>query len=239
MLIKELLRDGYAKRLYSTDDPDYVVIQYKDTISAYHGVKKANIPNKGVWVNKISEYIFLHLEKEGIKTIFAKSLDEHNQLCKNVTIFPLEFMIRNVIAGSLSLMLDLEEGIRPESPIFEIYIKNHNISKTLINDDHAVALQLINHEDLNEIHKKTLKINQIICDLFDEVGIDVINIKMEFGYDKDHNLVLADEISPDSCRFWDKQTKKRLDRDRFKRELGMVEESYREVWERLTSRNNK
>jgi phosphoribosylaminoimidazole-succinocarboxamide synthase len=231
---RTFILDGKAKQLYTTDDPSLVVILYKDDVSAYNGIKKALIQNKGILNNKISEIIYQTLEQNGVKTHFVKRLDDRNQLCKKIAVFPLEFIVRNVIAGSLARRLDLEEGMRPENTIFEICLKSDYLNDPLINEHHAVALKLISYEELEQIYQLSMQINTIVSHLFDNAGIDVIDMKLEFGYDEHNNLLLADEISPDTARFWDKETKNKLDRDRFKRDMGKLEESYNEIYKRLT-----
>ena len=233
---RTFLFDGKAKQLYTTDEPSLVVILYKDDISAYNGIKKSSIQNKGILNNKISEFIYQKLEENGVKTHFVKRIDDRNQLCKKISVFPLEFIVRNVIAGSLARRLDMEEGIRPKNTIFEICLKSDFLNDPLINEHHAVALNLINYDEINTIYQLSMKINQVVTKLFDNVGIDVIDMKLEFGYDENHNLLLADEISPDTARFWDKETQSKLDRDRFKRDMGKIEESYNEILKRLTTR---
>jgi len=233
---KLFLFDGKAKQLYSTDNPFLVVILYKDDISAYNGIKKSLIRNKGVLNNKISEIIYKTLEENGIKTHFVKRLDDRNQLCKKISVFPLEFIVRNVIAGSLARRLDIDEGTRPKNTIFEICLKSDFLNDPLINEHHAVALGLISYVELKQIEQLSMRINEIVTQLFACAGIDVIDMKLEFGYDEDKNLLLADEISPDTARFWDKDTKSKLDRDRFKRDMGKIEESYNEILTRLTTR---
>jgi phosphoribosylaminoimidazole-succinocarboxamide synthase len=232
---KLFLFDGKAKQLYSAEDPSLVVILYKDDISAYNGIKKSLIQNKGVLNNKISEIIYKTLEQNGIKTHFVKRIDDRNQLCKRITVFPLEFIVRNVIAGSLARRLDMEEGVRPQNTIFEICLKSDSLNDPLINEHHAVALKIISYEELQQIYQRSMQINEIVTQLFANAGIDVIDMKLEFGYDEHHNLLLADEISPDTARFWDKETKSKLDRDRFKRDMGKIEESYNEILTRLTT----
>ena len=232
---RTFLFDGKAKQLYTTDDPSLVVILYKDDVSAYNGIKKSSIQNKGILNNKISEIIYQTLEENGVKTHFVKRLDDRNQLCKKISVFPLEFIVRNVIAGTLARRLDLEEGIRPGNTIFEICLKSDFLNDPLINEHHAVALNIISYEELQEIYSLSMKINQIVTKLFDDAGIDVVDMKLEFGYDENNNLLLADEISPDTARFWDKETKSKLDRDRFKRDMGKIEESYHEILKRITT----
>ena len=232
---KAFLFDGKAKQLYATEDPSLVVILYKDDISAYNGIKKSSIQNKGILNNKISEIIYRTLEKNGIKTHFIKRIDDRNQLCKKITVFPLEFIVRNVIAGSLARRLDIEEGIRPNNTIFEICLKSDYLNDPLINEHHAVALKIISYEEFQHIYQLSMHINDIITKFFENASIDVIDMKLEFGYDEKNNLLLADEISPDTARFWDKVTKNKLDRDRFKRDMGKLEESYYEILKRITT----
>ena len=232
---KSFLFDGKAKQLYSTEDPSFVVILYKDDISAYNGIKKSLIQNKGILNNKISEIIYNTLEQNGIKTHFVKRLDDRTQLCKKITVFPLEFIVRNIIAGSLARRLDIEEGTRPKNTIFEICMKSDFLNDPLINEHHAVALDIISYEELKQIELLAMKINEIVSKLFENAGIDVVDMKLEFGYDEHKNLLLADEISPDTARFWDKKTKSKLDRDRFKRDMGKIEESYNEILIRLST----
>jgi phosphoribosylaminoimidazole-succinocarboxamide synthase len=232
---RTFILDGKAKQLYTTDDPSLVVILYKDDISAYNGVKKSLIQNKGILNNKISEIIYKTLEENGVKTHFVKRLDDRNQLCKKISVFPLEFIVRNVIVGSLARRLDIEEGLRPANTIFEICLKNDYLNDPLINEHHAVALNIISFEELQQIYQLSMQINKIVSQLFEKSGIDVIDMKLEFGYDENKNLLLADEISPDTARFWDKETKNKLDRDRFKRDMGKIEESYNEILKRLTA----
>jgi phosphoribosylaminoimidazole-succinocarboxamide synthase len=178
---KQFLFDGKAKQLYSTEDPSLVVILYKDDISAYNGIKKSLIKNKGVLNNKISEIIYKTLEQNGIKTHFVKRMDDRSQLCKKITVFPLEFIVRNVIAGSLARRLDLEEGIRPQNTIFEVCLKSDSLNDPLINEHHAVALNIISYEELEQIYELSMRINKIVSQLFDDAGIDVIDMKLEFG----------------------------------------------------------
>ncbi|MEG2070596.1 MAG: phosphoribosylaminoimidazolesuccinocarboxamide synthase [Bacteroidales bacterium] len=230
---KELIYDGKAKQLYSTDHPNFIVMMYKDDATAYYGVKKSSIKNKGVLNNRISELIFKKLEDVGIKTHFIKRLDDRNQLCKKVKILPLEFIVRNIIAGSLARRLDIPEGTVPNNTIYEICLKNDYLRDPLINEHHAVALGYTTYEELNKIWDITRKVNSELIRLFDKVDISVIDFKIEFGHDEEGNLLLVDEISPDTARFWDKESKQRLDKDRFRRDLGKVEEAYHEVLERL------
>lgn len=230
---RDLLYDGKAKQVYATDDPNLIVIMFKDDATAYFGVKKSSIHNKGVLNNRISEIIFRKLAENGIPTHFVKRLDDRNQLCVKTDVIPLEFVVRNVIAGSLARRLDLEEGILPSQPIYEICLKNDLLRDPLINQYHAVGLGYAKKEDLDQIRVLMEKINHVLIDMFKKVDIDVVDFKCEFGHDAGGNLILVDEISPDSARFWDSESKQRLDKDRFRRDMGKVEEAYKEVLKRL------
>ena len=230
---KELLYDGKEKQLYATDNPNQIIILYKDDASAYNGVKRTTIKNKGIINNRITELLYKELEKNGIRTHFLERLDPHNQLCQKTTIIPLEFIVRNVIAGSLTRRLDLDEGTIPENTIFEICLKNDELRDPLINDHHAVAMKIVSYEELRILYDIVSKINQVLVKLFQKIGVIVVDFKVEFGYDENHSILLADEISPDSARFWDADSKESLDKDRFRRDLGKVEESYTEILNRL------
>ena len=230
---RDLLFDGKAKQLYTSDDPDMVIILYKDDASAYNGVKRKSIHNKGVFNNRITEIIYKKLEKEGIKTHFIKRLDDRNQLCKKVNVIPIEFIVRNVVAGTLARRLDLEEGTILGNTIYEICYKNDELRDPFINDTHALALGLVNAEELKVLYTLTARINDLLIEMFDRIGITVVDFKVEYGRDKDGNILLADEISPDTARFWDKKTHYKLDKDRFRRDLGNIEEAYKEVLDRL------
>jgi phosphoribosylaminoimidazole-succinocarboxamide synthase len=230
---RDFLFDGKAKQLYTSDDPDMVIILYKDDASAYNGVKRKSIHNKGVFNNRITEIIYQKLENEGIKTHFIKRLDDRNQLCKKVKVIPIEFIVRNVVAGTLARRLDLEEGTLLGNTIYEICYKNDELRDPFINDTHALALGLVNEEELKVLYKLTARINDLLIEMFDRIGITVVDFKVEYGRDKDGNILLADEISPDTARFWDKKTNYKLDKDRFRRDLGNIEEAYKEVLDRL------
>lgn len=234
---RNFLYDGKAKQLYSTDDPDYIIVLFKDDASAYNGVKRSSIRNKGILNNRITEIIYKKLEEKGVKTHFVKRIDDHSQLCRKLETIPLEFIVRNVIAGSLSRKLDIEEGTVPPNTIYEICYKNDELRDPFINETHALALGVITQEELKKATEISKKINKILIEMFDKVGIIVVDFKIEFGRDKDGELILVDEISPDSSRFWDKETKNKLDKDRFRRDLGKVEEAYIEVLKRLSEDN--
>jgi len=229
----EMIYEGKAKQLYTCEKEDCLIIHYKDDATAFNGVKKAQISNKGLLNNEISTIIFLYLQEKGVKTHFLERLNERDQLCKKVTILPLEVIVRNVIAGSMAKRLDIAEGTRPANVIYELCYKNDELGDPLINEDHAMALGAATAEELAEIKRSTLEINQLLTEMFDKMGIMLIDFKVEFGKTLDGEIVLADEISPDTCRLWDKETQKKLDKDRFRRDLGNVEDAYQEILARL------
>lgn len=231
---KEFLYEGKAKTIYSTSDDDLVIIHYKDDATAFNGVKKDSISNKGLINNKITELLFVYLEKNGVPTHFVKRLNDREQLCHKVEIVPLEVIIRNVIAGSMAKRLNIEEGTVAKKSIFELSYKNDDLGDPLINNDHALALGVVSEEELENIHDLALKINELLKELFIKENIKLIDFKIEFGRNKDNQIVLADEISPDTCRFWDATTNEKLDKDRFRRDLGSVEEAYLEILERIS-----
>ena len=229
---REFIYEGKAKRVYGTDNENLVIIYFKDDATAGNGVKKGTILNKGVINNKITAKIFKILGEKGIKTHFVEVLNDREQLCEKVKIFPLEVTIRNVIAGSMSKRLGIEEGTIPPETIFEIGYKNDELGDPLINDYHAYALG-IKKEELEIIYSMARKINQLLIKIFDEIGINLIDFKIEFGRNCNGEIILADEITPDTCRFWDKRTGEKLDKDRFRRDMGNIEEAYIEVAKRL------
>ena len=229
-----MLYEGKAKQIFITYVAAKVVIHYKDDATAFNGVKKSSIANKGILNNAITTIIFEMLEKRGIKTHFIEKINERDQLCHQVEIIPLEVIIRNVIAGSMAKRLGIEEGTVPSNVVYELCYKNDTYGDPLINDDHAVALGLATYEELATIKKMTLEINQALIEFFDKQGIRLIDFKIEFGRKNDGTIVLADEISPDTCRLWDKETNEKLDKDRFRRDLGNVEEAYIEILNRVS-----
>ena len=232
--IENMLYEGKAKQIYQTPDESQVIIHYKDDATAFNGVKKSNITNKGILNNAITTVIFEMLERKGIQTHFIKKLGERDQLCEKVEIIPLEVITRNVIAGSMAKRLGIEEGTIPSNAIYELCYKNDDFGDPLINEDHAVALQLATYEELTEIKKMTTLINQTLIEFFENQEIRLIDFKIEFGRKLDGTIILADEISPDTCRLWDKKTNEKLDKDRFRRDLGQVEEAYVEILNRVS-----
>ncbi len=236
---RDFLYEGKAKQLYLTDDKDLVIVLYKDDATAGNGVKKGSIKNKGILNNDITTLIFNLLEDHGIKTHFVKKINEREQLCQKVDIFPLEVIVRNIIAGSMAERLGIKEGTKPVNTIFEICYKNDSYGDPLINDHHAVALGLVTYDELKKIYDITDKINNLLKEKFDKLGINLVDFKIEFGKNSKGEILLADEITPDTCRFWDKFTGEKLDKDRFRRDLGNVEEAYLEIFKRLGRKDNE
>jgi phosphoribosylaminoimidazole-succinocarboxamide synthase len=230
---KDFLYEGKAKQIYSTEDDDKVIIHYKDDATAGNGEKKGTIKDKGVINNKITAKLFEMLEKKGIKTHFIEKLNDRDQLCQKVEIFPLEVIVRNIITGSMAKRVGIEDGTKPENTIFEICYKNDAYGDPLINDHHAVAMKLATYDELEQIYAITARINNLLKDIFDKEGIILVDFKIEFGKNKNGEILLADEITPDTYRLWDKATNKKLDKDRFRQDLGDIEEAYIEILKRL------
>lgn len=230
----EMIYEGKAKQLYTTENDEHIIIHYKDDATAFNGVKKAQIDHKGELNNAISTIIFKHLHKHNIPTHYIETLNDRDQLCHKVTIIPLEVIIRNIIAGSMAKRLDIKEGTLAPRPIYELCFKNDDLGDPLINEDHALALNTATESELAEIKTLTLDINKVLIELFDQIDITLVDFKIEFGRKLDGTIVLADEISPDTCRLWDKKTQKKLDKDRFRRDLGNVEDAYQEILARLS-----
>jgi phosphoribosylaminoimidazole-succinocarboxamide synthase len=230
----EKIYEGKAKQLFKTEDDNLLIQFFKDDATAFNAQKKAVIEGKGVLNNFISEYIMLALADAGVATHFVKRLNEREQLVRLVKIIPLEVIVRNIAAGSMAKRLGIEEGAELIAPVFEICLKDDALGDPLINDDHAVnVLKVVTKNQLDEIKKQTLKINQILRQMFEKIGIRLVDFKIEFGFDAQKNIVLADEISPDSCRLWDKKTSEKMDKDRFRRDLGGLVEAYSDVASRL------
>ena len=228
----EQLYEGKAKKVYATNDPDLVIVDYKDDATAFNGEKKGTITGKGVINNKMTNYMFSLLEKEGVPTHFVEELSERETLVKKVEIVPLEVIVRNVAAGSFSKRMGVEEGRQLLTPILEFSYKNDDLHDPFINDYYALALGLATREELDKIAEYAFKVNSFMIGFFKKMGIDLIDFKIEFG--RFHGqIVLADEISPDTCRFWDSETHEKLDKDRFRRDMGGVEEAYQEIMKRL------
>jgi phosphoribosylaminoimidazole-succinocarboxamide synthase len=230
----EKIYEGKAKQLFETEDKNLLIQYFKDDATAFNAQKKAVIENKGILNNLISEHIMLELARAKVATHFIKRLNEREQLVLRVQIIPLEVIIRNVAAGSMAKRLGIKEGLELDAPVFEICYKNDILEDPLINEDHAVSvLKVVSKNQLDEIKNCALKINQILCQIFHKIGIRLVDFKIEFGFDSQKNIVLADEISPDSCRLWDEKTSQKMDKDRFRRDLGGLIEAYKEVALRL------
>ena len=233
ILKQVLLYEGKAKKVFLTSSDDYVIIEYKDDATAFNGVKKSIINNKGILNNEITAHIFTYLEQAGIKTHFRKKLNDREQLCEKLIIFKLEVIVRNIVAGSMAKRLGMTEGTVLSQPVLELCYKNDEYMDPLINDDHVVALGLATTEQLEEIKSKTKQINGLLKTFFLKRGIKCVDFKLEFGLNKEGEVVLADEISPDTCRLWDLTTNEKLDKDRFRRDLGDVEDAYNEILKRI------
>lgn len=227
-----MLYEGKAKKIFATDKQDEVVVYYKDDATAFNGVKKGQIDSKGELNNAIASSLFELLIEKGIPTHFVEKLNEREQLCKRVEIVPVEVIVRNVAAGSMAKRLGLKEGMPLNTTILEICYKNDDLGDPLINDYHAVAIGLTTFEELDKIYAITRKVNDILKEFFLKQNIKLIDFKLEFGR-YNGEIVLADEISPDTCRFWDATTNEKLDKDRFRRDLGDVKEAYIEILNRI------
>lgn len=233
MQIKEQLYEGKAKKVFATDDENLCIVSYKDDATAFNGVKKGTIVGKGVVNNRMSNFMFQMLEKEGIKTHYVKELNDRETLVKKVKIVPLEVIARNIIAGSLSKRLGIEEGVELKKPVLEFCYKNDDLGDPILNNYHIFAIEIATEEELEKISSMALKINELLIAYFKTVNVRLVDFKLEFGITTDGELVLADEISPDTCRLWDSETNEKLDKDRFRRDLGGVEEAYAEMMKRL------
>ncbi len=229
---REKLYEGKAKIIYSTDDPDLHIMYFKDDATAFDGAKKGTIEEKGVINNSVSTRIFEFLEDNGIKTHFVEKLSEREMLVKNMEIIPVEVIPRNIVAGSLAKKMGIEEGTELKSPILELCYKDDALHDPMINDDYVEAFSFATAEELVEMKETAMKVNSLLSAFFDERGIILVDFKLEFGRHKGE-VLLADEITPDGCRLWDKVTKEKLDKDRFRRDLGNIEESYKKVLDKV------
>ena len=230
----ELMYEGKAKRVYATDTDGICIVDYKDDATAFNGAKKGTIVGKGVVNNRMSNRIMRMLEKHDIPTHLIEELSERETAVVRVTIVPVEVIVRNIAAGSLSKRLGIEEGTKLPSVVLEYCYKNDALDDPMINDSHAIAMGLATKEDLDTISAYALKIDEILIDFFAKLGIELVDFKIEFGKKPDGTIILADEISPDTCRLWDSITHEKLDKDRFRRDMGGVEDAYQEVMRRLT-----
>ena len=230
---KEQLYEGKAKKVFATDDPNLYIVDYKDDATAFNGQKKGQIAGKGVINNVMSNHMFQLLEQQGVPTHFVKQLSDRETLVKKVSIVPLEVIIRNISAGSFAKRYGVREGIVFKAPTIEFSYKNDDLGDPLINDYHALALELATQEEIDEIKAMAFKVNEVMKEYFDHLNVTLVDFKLEFGKTADGKIILADEISPDTCRLWDKTTGEKLDKDRFRRDLGGVEEAYQEIMRRV------
>ena len=227
------LYEGKAKKVYATEDPNLCIVLYKDDATAFNGLKKGTIQGKGVVNNRMSNLLMQLLEKSGVPTHFVEELSDRDTLVKKVKIVPLEVIIRNVSAGSFAKHYGVEEGIVFDEPTIEFSYKNDELGDPLLNSYHALALKLATKEEIETIKKMAFKVNEVLTEYFKTLGIRLVDFKLEFGRLPDGSIVLADEISPDTCRLWDLKTNEKLDKDRFRRDMGGVEDAYKEVFKRL------
>ena len=230
---KEQLYEGKAKKVYKTDDPELLIVDYKDDATAFNGLKKGTISGKGVINNKMSNLLMQRLEKAGIPTHFVEELSDRETLVKKVSIVPLEVIVRNIDAGSFSKRYGVEEGVVFDSPTVEFSYKNDELGDPLMGEYHAIALKVATNEEIETIKKYAFAVNEQLKAFWAECGVTLVDFKLEFGKVADGSIVLADEISPDTCRLWDSKTGEKLDKDRFRRDLGGVEDAYSEIMKRL------
>ena len=228
----EQIYEGKAKKVYKTDDPELYIVDYKDDATAFNGLKKGTIAGKGIINNQMSNRLMQMIEQKGVPTHFVKELSERETLVKKVSIVPLEVIVRNIAAGSFSKRYGVDEGMVFDEPVIEFSYKNDSLGDPMINDDHILALGLATQEQLDTVRKYAFMINDFLKDFFLKSGLKLIDFKIEFGL-YDGEVILADEISPDTCRLWDVRTGEKMDKDRFRRDLGGVEETYQEVLKRV------
>lgn len=232
----DLLYTGKAKMVFNTSDPTLCIFEYKDDATAFNGVKKGSFDGKGIINNQIANIIFCILQKKGINTHLVEELSKRETLVKKVDIIPLEVIVRNITAGSFCRNYGVDEGIVFEEPTLEFSYKNDNLGDPLINSSHALALKLVTKEQLKEISSLAFKVNSELIDIFEQIGIKLVDFKIELGLDSENNILLSDEISPDTCRLWDINTNKKLDKDQFRLDLGEFADVYNEVYARLTEK---
>jgi phosphoribosylaminoimidazole-succinocarboxamide synthase len=229
----EQIYEGKAKKVFKTDNPELLIVDYKDDATAFNGEKKGTIAGKGVINNRVTNHLMKLLESKGIPTHFVEEISERETVVKNVKIVMLEVIVRNIAAGSLSKRLGLPEGTKMASTVLEYCYKDDALGDPMVNDYHIAALNLATKSELEKISDYSFKINKILSEYLKDLGIELIDFKLEFGRTSDGTIVLADEISPDTCRFWDSKTHEKLDKDRFRRDLGGVEDAYKEILKRL------
>ncbi len=230
---REQLYEGKAKKVYATDDPELLIVSYKDDATAFNGAKRGTIEGKGVINNRMSNILMRYLQTKGVATHFVEEINDRDTIVKKVAIVPLEVIVRNISAGSFAKRYGVEEGIVFDAPTVEFSYKNDDLGDPLINDDHAIALKLATVGEIKQIKENALTVNKELQGLWGKCGVTLVDFKLEFGRLADGTIVLADEISPDTCRLWDSATKEKLDKDRFRRDLGGVEDAYRTIMGRL------
>lgn len=235
----EQLYEGKAKKVFATEDESLVIVSYKDDATAFDGLKKGTILGKGAVNNRMSNYLMRLLEKQGVPTHFVEELNDRETVVKKVEIVPLEVIIRNISAGSFAKRYGVDEGITFKAPTIEFSYKNDDLHDPLINSYHALALGLANENEIETIKSMAFKVNDVLTEYFKSLNVKLVDFKLEFGRTADGSIVLADEISPDTCRFWDAQTNEKLDKDRFRRDLGGVEDAYKEMMNRVFGGENE
>ena len=235
----EQIYEGKAKKVYKTDDPELYIVDYKDDATAFNGLKKGTIAGKGIINNQMSNRLMQMIEQKGVPTHFVRELSERETLVKKVSIVPLEVIVRNIAAGSFSKRYGVDEGMVFEEPVIEFSYKNDALGDPLLNTDHALALKVATRAEIDTIKSYALKVNSILKAFWAECGVTLVDFKLEFGKTADGSMILADEISPDTCRLWDSATGEKLDKDRFRRDLGGVEEAYAEIMKRLVDHEEK
>ena len=235
----EQIYEGKAKKVYKTDDPELYIVDYKDDATAFNGLKKGTIAGKGIINNQMSNRLMQMIEQKGVPTHFVRELSERETLVKKVSIVPLEVIVRNIAAGSFSKRYGVDEGMVFEEPVIEFSYKNDTLGDPLLNTDHALALKVATRAEIDTIKSYALKVNSILKAFWAECGVTLVDFKLEFGKTADGSVILADEISPDTCRLWDSATGEKLDKDRFRRDLGGVEEAYAEIMKRLVDHEEK
>ncbi|MFA0889040.1 MAG: phosphoribosylaminoimidazolesuccinocarboxamide synthase [Synergistales bacterium] len=232
----KMLYEGKAKRMFETANPEVLLIEYKNSLTAFNAQKKAEMEGKGRYNTLISAWLFGYLAEKGIPSHFMELVDDNHQLVKKVRILPIEVVVRNITTGTLCKRLGVAEGIKLPRPLIEFYLKDDSLGDPLITEDHALLFDWATQDEIDAMKEKSLAVNEVLRDLFIGKGIVLVDFKLEFGRDSNGKVLLADEISPDTCRFWDSETGKRLDKDRFRKDLGDVLGAYREIWKRLSGK---
>lgn len=236
MVKGKMLYEGKAKKIFTTEHDNVLLVEYKNSLTAFNAQKKAEMEGKGVLNNLISSTVFTFLTEKGIPNHFIEKIDDNHQTVKKVEIVPVEVVTRNITTGTLCKRLGVEEGMKLPYPLVEFYLKSDELGDPIITEDHAVLFNWSTKEELDHIREMTLKVNSLLTEYFREMGIILVDFKLEFGKDQDGNIILADEVSPDTCRFWDMKSGEKLDKDRFRKDLGNVLGAYQEIWKRISSR---